>query len=144
MPGLDRVLSHGARVVFRPELGAKLSARGNPEARDLVRHAFADVGGNGNRARSWAQARPRDGRSTRSAGYLDAYAQLAAPVLLLWAERRPLPPARDGRGGPRLLPDAQLRVLPGTGFLMAYDDPVGLARELAASASLASSHAAVA
>ena len=30
------------------------------------------------------------------------------------------------------LPDAQLRVLPGTGFLMAYDDPVGLARELAA------------
>ncbi|MDX6668003.1 MAG: hypothetical protein QOK04_1383, partial [Solirubrobacteraceae bacterium] len=26
----------------------------------------------------------------------------------------------------------QLRVLPGTGFLMAYDDPVGLARELAA------------
>ena len=31
-----------------------------------------------------------------------------------------------------LLPDAQLRVLPGTGFLMAYDDPVGMARELAA------------
>ena len=31
-----------------------------------------------------------------------------------------------------LLPDAILRVLPGTGFLMAYDDPVGLARELAA------------
>jgi len=25
-----------------------------------------------------------------------------------------------------------LRVLPGTGFLLAYDDPVGLARELAA------------
>ena len=31
-----------------------------------------------------------------------------------------------------LLPDAQLRVLPGTGFLLAYDDPVGVARELAA------------
>jgi hypothetical protein len=31
-----------------------------------------------------------------------------------------------------LLPQGQLRVLPGTGFLMAYDDPVGLARELAA------------
>ena len=30
------------------------------------------------------------------------------------------------------LPDAQLRVLAGTGFLMAYDDPVGLGRELAA------------
>ena len=31
-----------------------------------------------------------------------------------------------------LLPHAQLRVLEGTGFLMAYDDPVGLARELKA------------
>ena len=31
-----------------------------------------------------------------------------------------------------LLPDAQLRVLESTGFLMAYDDPVGLARELTA------------
>ena len=31
-----------------------------------------------------------------------------------------------------LLPDGQLRVLQSTGFLMAYDDPVGLARELAA------------
>ena len=31
-----------------------------------------------------------------------------------------------------LMPDAQLRVLPGTGFLMAYDDPVGVAREIAA------------
>ena len=31
-----------------------------------------------------------------------------------------------------LLPKAQLRVLEGTGFLMAYDDPVGLARELKA------------
>src|SRR6185295_19778689 len=55
VPGLDRLMSHGAKLVFRPDLGAKLSARGNPEARDLVRHAFADVGGNGNRARSWAK-----------------------------------------------------------------------------------------
>ena len=31
-----------------------------------------------------------------------------------------------------LLPNAQLRTLPGAGFLMAYDDPVGLARELIA------------
>jgi len=30
------------------------------------------------------------------------------------------------------LPDGQLRVLRSTGFLMAYDDPVGLARELVA------------
>ena len=31
-----------------------------------------------------------------------------------------------------LLPDGQLRILPRTGFLIAYDDPVGVARELAA------------
>ena len=31
-----------------------------------------------------------------------------------------------------LLPDAQLRTLAGAGFLIAYDDPVGLARELIA------------
>ena len=31
-----------------------------------------------------------------------------------------------------LLPDAMLRVLPGTGYLIAYDDAVGVARELGA------------
>jgi len=31
-----------------------------------------------------------------------------------------------------LLPDGQLRVLPRTGFLIAYDDPIGVARELVA------------
>ena len=36
------------------------------------------------------------------------------------------------RDAVRLLPDGQLRVLSSSGFLMAYDDPVGLARELAA------------
>ncbi len=54
------------------------------------------------------------------------------PVLLLWADQDRAAPARRRRGDARLLPHAQLRVLPGTGFLMAYDDPVGLARELVA------------
>jgi len=31
-----------------------------------------------------------------------------------------------------LIPGAQLRTLPGAGFLVAYDDPVALARELIA------------
>jgi hypothetical protein len=41
-------------------------------------------------------------------------------------------PRPRGAGRPALdrLPDAQLRVLPRTGFLIAYDDPVGLAREI--------------
>ncbi len=39
VPGLDRLASHVARVAYRPEHGMKLTARGNPAARDLLRHA---------------------------------------------------------------------------------------------------------
>ena len=62
VPGLDRALSHAARLAFRPASGERLSARGNPAARDLVRHAFGGLGGNANRARSWAQAPRAAGR----------------------------------------------------------------------------------
>ena len=131
VPGLDRLLSHGARRAFRPDLGVKLSARGNPAARDLVRHAFADVGGNANLARSWAAfARSYDIRARRE--LLDAYARIAAPTLLLWADEDPLHPLQAAEEALDLLPDAQLRVLSGTGFLIAYDDPVGVGREIVA------------
>ena len=53
-------------------------------------------------------------------------------MLLLWADEDRVHPLAIAEEALDLLPDAQLRVLPGTGFLMAYDDPVGLARELAA------------
>jgi pimeloyl-ACP methyl ester carboxylesterase len=131
VPGLDRTLSHAAQRAFRPELGDKLSARANPAARDLVRHAFADVGGNANLARSWAQfARARGVRARRE--LLDAYARIIAPTLLLWADEDPLHPLQAAEEALDLLPDAQLRVLSGTGFLIAYDDPVGVGRELVA------------
>ena len=131
VPGLDRALSHGARLAFSPAAGERLSARGNPAARDLVRHAFADFGGNANRARSWARAARRwpDGGHS---DLLDAYRLIDVPVLLLWADEDRLHPLSIAEDALDLLPDAQLRVLPGTGFLLAYDDPVGLARELAA------------
>jgi pimeloyl-ACP methyl ester carboxylesterase len=131
VPGLGRLLSHGAQRAFRPELGVKLSARSNPAARDLVRHAFADVGGNANLARSWAAfARERPVRARRA--LLDAYAGILAPTLLLWADRDPLHPLQAAEEALDLIPDAQLRVLSGTGFLIAYDDPVGVGRELSA------------
>jgi pimeloyl-ACP methyl ester carboxylesterase len=131
VPGLDRVLSHTAQRVFKPDLGVGLSARGNPAARDLIRHAFADVGGNANLARSWAAfARHREVRARRE--LLDVYQRIAAPTLLLWADEDPLHPLQAAEEALDLLPDAQLRVLPGTGFLIAYDDPVGVGRELAA------------
>jgi pimeloyl-ACP methyl ester carboxylesterase len=63
---------------------------------------------------------------------LDAYPQIRLPVLLLWADQDPAHPLTGAREALDLLPDAQLRTLPETGFLMAYDDPVALARELIA------------
>jgi pimeloyl-ACP methyl ester carboxylesterase len=131
VPVLDRALSHAARRAFRPEIGPWLSVRGNPAARDLVRHAFADVGGNAGLARSWATfARAQPVRARRE--LLDVYARIAAPTLLLWADRDPLHPLQAAEEALDLLPDAQLRVLSGTGFLIAYDDPVGVGRELSA------------
>ena len=130
-PGLDFALSYGAKVVFRPSLGERLSAQRNPAARDLVRHAFADVGGNGNRARSWAKFARRWPASPQRQ-LLDAYPRISSPVLLLWAEDDPGHPLVAAQEALDVLPDAQLRTLPGTGFLMAYDDPVGVARELIA------------
>jgi pimeloyl-ACP methyl ester carboxylesterase len=131
VPGLDRALSHGGRLAYRPSVGERLTARGNPAARDLVRHAFADVGGNANRARAWARAARRWPAGAQS-DLLDAYRLIDAPTLLLWADQDRLHPLEIAEEALDLLPDAQLRVLPGTGFLMAYDDPVGVARELAA------------
>ncbi|MDQ6836135.1 MAG: alpha/beta hydrolase [Actinomycetota bacterium] len=129
LPGLDRVLAHGARLVFRPSLGARLSVEHSDEARDLMRHAFADVGGNGNRARSWAKfVRRWPVEAQRQ--LLDAYPKLDMPVLLLWADGDPAHPIVAAGEALDLLPDAQLRTLPGTGFLIAYDDPVAVAREL--------------
>ena len=131
LPGFDRMLSHGATIVFRPSIGERLSAQRNPAARDLIRHAFADVAGNGNRARSWAKFVRR--WPVEPQRYLmDAYPRIDLPVLLLWAEEDPANPLEGAQEALDLLPHAQLRTLAGTGFLMAYDDPVGVARELIA------------
>jgi pimeloyl-ACP methyl ester carboxylesterase len=131
LPGLDRLLSRGATLVFRPSLGERMSAQRNPAARDLVRHAFSDVGGNGNRARSWAKF-ARRWPATAQRQLLDAYTRIDVPVLLLWAEEDSSFPVEAAQEALDLLPNAQLRTLPGTGFLIAYDDPVGVARELIA------------
>jgi pimeloyl-ACP methyl ester carboxylesterase len=129
-PGLDRALSHAGRLAVRPSLGDRLTATDAPGARDLVRHAFADLGGNANRARSWARAARRWPIAAQS-DLLDAYARMNFPVLLLWADQDAAHPLEIAEEALDLLPDAQLRVLRRTGFLIAYDDPVGVARELA-------------
>ncbi|HVL31780.1 MAG TPA: alpha/beta hydrolase, partial [Solirubrobacteraceae bacterium] len=125
LPGLDRLASHAARLAYRPEHGMKLTARGNPAARDLLRHATDDIGGNANLARSWSRwvrRWPADAQTE----LLEAYPRLHARVLLLWADRDRYHPLVGAEEALDLLPDAQLRVLAGTGFLIAYDDPVGV------------------
>ena len=101
LPGLDRVLTHAAaRAVFRPEFGMSLTARGNPAARDLFRHAFADVGGNATLAHAWARfARRWPAAAQRD--LLDAYPRLDVPTLLLWADEDRLHPRADRRGDAR-------------------------------------------
>ena len=131
VPGFDRPLAFGAALVFRPSLGERLSSQRNPAARDLIRHAFADLPGNGNRARSWAKF-ARRWPADAQRWLLDAYPRIDLPVLLLWADKDPAHPLTGPQEALDLLPDAQLRMLAGTGFLMAYDDPVGVARELIA------------
>lgn len=131
LPGLDRLAGYGARAVFRPELGMKLSERGNPAARDLLRHALADVPGNRGLARAWAKCARSWPRGARDQ-VRGLYPRLDMPVLLLWADRDRLHPLAIAEEALQMLPDGQLRVLESAGFLMAYDDPVGLARELVA------------
>ncbi|HTA12351.1 MAG TPA: alpha/beta hydrolase [Solirubrobacteraceae bacterium] len=131
VPGLDRLLSHAAGALFSPERGVRLSARANPAAADLMRQAFADVPGNSSLARSWARCArvwPR-GAQTQLLG---EYPRLDMPVLLLWADRDHLHPLAGAEEALSRLPDGQLRVLESVGFLVAYDDPVGLVRELIA------------
>jgi pimeloyl-ACP methyl ester carboxylesterase len=129
VPGLDVTLSYAAAAVFRPQRGIALSARGNPAAADLFRQAFADVPGNSSLARSWSRAARNWPRGAQRQ-LLDLYPHLQMPVLLLWADSDRMHPLGAAEEALELLPDAQLRVLASTGFLIAYDDPVGLAREL--------------
>jgi pimeloyl-ACP methyl ester carboxylesterase len=131
LPGLDRAASQLVRLAYRPEQGMKLTARDNPAARDLLRHATADVAGNTNLIRSWSRWVRRWPKGAQT-DLLEAYPRLDARVLLLWADRDRYHPLAAAEEALDLLPDAQLRVLPGTGFLIAYDDPVGVARELTA------------
>jgi pimeloyl-ACP methyl ester carboxylesterase len=131
VPGLDRLASRMGTLAYRPSVGEQLSARGNPAARDLIRHAVMGLHGNANRARAWGRAARRWPTGAQS-DLLDAYALIEAPTLLLWADQDRMHPLAIAEEALDLLPHAQLRVLSGTGFLMAYDDPVGVARELKA------------
>lgn len=137
-----RAVSMIARTTPSP-LGRRaidITARGNArrltasrvDAVDaLLRHATADLAANPAHARAWAAVQLAQPRTARTE-LLDLLPQIGCPVLLLWADRDPEYPLRGAEEALDLLSDGQLRVLPGTGHLLTFDDPVGVARELAA------------
>jgi pimeloyl-ACP methyl ester carboxylesterase len=126
LPGADRAVARGSRMASE-----RVAAHHGPGARDLARHAFAPMDGNANRARAWSRALRSWPRGEQS-DLLDAYRLVRAPTLLLWAAGDAMHPVSIAEEALELLPDGQLRELSGTGFLMAYDDAVGVARELSA------------
>ena len=132
-PGLDRVLAHGAKLVFRPALGRAAvgpaqpgGARPHPprvrrrrrqrQPRPLVGEVRAALAGRG-RSASCSTPTPQMRRCRCCC---------CGPTRIRPIRSTAAAEALD------LLPDAQLRTLPGTGFLIAYDDPVAVARELIA------------
>jgi pimeloyl-ACP methyl ester carboxylesterase len=130
-PGLARPVSRIAALAARSARAEAWCHTGAPGARDLVRHAVSDLAGNADRARGWSRA-ARAWPQGSQRELLDGYAAVACPVLLLWADADPLHPVDAAREALDLLPDAQLRVLTGCGRLLTLDDPVGVAREIAA------------
>lgn len=128
IPGVGRLLTHAAPHVWRPGRDMAATQSGHAAARDLLRHATADLPGNVNRARAWA----RLARHWERPDVMDVYRDVRCPTLLLWADRDAQHPEALAEEALDLLPDAQLRVLSSTGFLIAYDDAVGVGREIAA------------
>ena len=75
---------------------------------------------------------PAAGRSKPSASCSTPTRRCACRPCSCGPTRIPRTRSLAAREALDLLPDAQLRTLPGTGFLIAYDDPVAVARELIA------------
>ena len=117
-----------ARMVVRPELvGPGASAR----VQTLVAASRAAMLESGERSRAWR--RVIAGWDTEEFRELiDHYAKVTCPTLVLWGNDDPLAPRRAAEEAADLIDQALLRTLPATGPLLAYDDPVGMAREIAA------------
>lgn len=111
--------------------GQKLTARGAPGVTELLRHATLDLAADHDRAQAWARVTGNLARGPRGE-VLDQLAHILCPTLLLWADEDPDHALRGAEEADDLIPTSLLRVLEQTGYLMAYDDPVGVARELAA------------
>ncbi|MDO9354833.1 MAG: alpha/beta fold hydrolase, partial [Solirubrobacteraceae bacterium] len=104
---------------------------GSERVATLVASARTAMLESGERSRAWR--RVIAGWDTEGFRELiDAYGKVACPTLVLWSTDDQLAPRRVAEEAADLIDHALLRSLPGTGPLLAYDDPVGLAREIGA------------
>jgi len=109
----------------------KLTARDAPGVAELLRHATLDLTTDHDRAHAWSRVARELPRGPRGE-VLDQLGRITCPTLLLWADEDPDHALRGAEEADDLIADSLLRVLEQTGYLIAYDDPVGVARELAA------------
>lgn len=115
-----------ARAAIRPELVGK---NASPRVQTLVTSARTAMLESGERSRAWR--RVIAGWDTEQfRDLIDAYGKVNCPTLVLWSQDDPLAPRRAAEEAADLMEHALLRALPGTGPLLAYEDPVGLAREI--------------
>ena len=123
-----------ARALRRPLArldASRLSERNAIGAAELLRHATLDLATDDDRAGAWSRVAANLPSGPRGE-VLDQLPRITCPTLLLWADSDPDHELRAAEEALDLLPNGLLRVLDGTGYLIAYDDPVGVARELAA------------
>lgn len=115
-----------ARAAIRPELVGKDPS---PRVKTLVASARTSMLESGERSRAWR--RVIAGWDTEQFRELiDAYGKVDCATLVLWGQDETLAPIRAAEEASDLIDGSLLRTLPGTGTLLAYDDPVGLAREI--------------
>ncbi len=115
LPGMDRVLSHATKLVFTPELGMRMSERHAPEAGDLMRHAFADVPGNPNLARSWAKCARRWPRGAQTQ-LLELYPSWTCRCCCCGLTTIPMHPLAGAEETLRLLPARSVERAAGHGL----------------------------
>jgi pimeloyl-ACP methyl ester carboxylesterase len=117
-----------ARKVLRPELVPRDAP---PRVQTLAASARTAMLESGERSRAWRRVIAGwDAESFRE--LIDGYSAVTCPTLVLWCDDHPLAPRQVAQEATDLIDRSLLRTLPGTGPLLAYDDPVGMAREVSA------------
>jgi pimeloyl-ACP methyl ester carboxylesterase len=123
-PLLSRQL---ARNLVRAEL---VGSDATPRVKTLASSARSAMLESSDRSLAWRRVISRwDPEVFRD--LIAAYGEVDCPTLILWGADAGSAPMRAAEEAADLIDHALLRTLPGTGTVLAHDDPVGFAREIA-------------